>query len=209
MKAQLKCGPNLTIEVEGSDQTTVFQAIAQAQEIFDAETKCGLCSSTELRFVFRVAQDKYDYYELRCLACGARFAFGQKQQPDKGKLFPKRKDENGAFLPGHGWSIYKPAQADPSEQHAEPRGRSAPPNRSAPAQTGEHGPMLREMYDRMRAEGPEPVVNDLCLKLDALIGAAGTDSAWTEITNRIGDPKQNAALYRLVVEELVKLVYVK
>jgi hypothetical protein len=42
-----------------------------------------------------------DYFEIRCADCGAILAFGQHK---KGvTLFPKRKDDDGNYLPNRGW----------------------------------------------------------------------------------------------------------
>jgi len=90
MKAQLKVGPKLIIEVDGQTDTDLFAGLARAQEVFEHE-KCGKCNSTDLRFVVREV-DGNKYYELHCrnLQCRARLAFGQAKEP-KGELYPKRK----------------------------------------------------------------------------------------------------------------------
>jgi hypothetical protein len=54
--------------------------------------------------------DGFDYYSLRCLACGAELSFGQRK--DGSGLFPKRKTDDGA-----------PAGESNS---SEPRGRTRP-----------------------------------------------------------------------------------
>ena len=54
---------------------------------FTSEEKCGLCGSNNLRFVVRNVEGN-DYYELRCVDCGALLAFGQHKKG--GTLFPKR-----------------------------------------------------------------------------------------------------------------------
>lgn len=99
MKVKYKVGDRLEFELEGSGQKEIFKELATIQEIF-AEEKCGLCSSTNLRFVVRNV-DSNDYYELRCNDCGAVLAFGQHKKG--GTLFPKRKDDEGNWLPNKGW----------------------------------------------------------------------------------------------------------
>lgn len=99
MKVKYKVGDKLEFELEGSGQKEIFKELALIQEIF-AEEKCGLCNHTNLRFVVRNV-DGNDYYELRCSDCGAVLAFGQHKKG--GTLFPKRKDDEGNYLPNKGW----------------------------------------------------------------------------------------------------------
>jgi len=102
MEAQLKAaGGRLAIKVEATTAKELFKAVASVDELFNGETSCGLCQSTDLRFVVREV-DGNDYFELRC-KCGGKFQFGQKKKG--GELFPKRRDDNG-FLPNGGWAKY-------------------------------------------------------------------------------------------------------
>lgn len=106
MKAILRTGGGrLSFEITGEKVKDVFKEIAQIQEVFDAESKCGVCGSQDLRFLARRV-DKYDFYELQCTkqGCRARFAFGQAKEG--GALFPKRKVD-GKWLPHGGWAKYQ------------------------------------------------------------------------------------------------------
>jgi len=89
----------IVAEMEGETQIDLFEQISSFQEIFD-ETCCGKCESERLRFVSRNVDDNL-YYELRCLDCGAKLAFGTMKSG--GKLFPRRKDKEGNWLPDRGW----------------------------------------------------------------------------------------------------------
>jgi DNA-directed RNA polymerase subunit RPC12/RpoP len=89
----------LKVELEGESQKDLFEAISKFQEVFD-ETVCGKCGSENLRFVVRNVEDNL-YYELRCVDCGAKLAFGVHKKG--GGLFPKRKDNDGKWLPDSGW----------------------------------------------------------------------------------------------------------
>ena len=91
----------ITFEVEGSLVKDIFERVAALQDIFDAEEECGMCGSASIRMVFRET-DGNRYYELKCLDCGAAFAFGQRRQG--GDLFPRRRDKDGNVLPDNGWS---------------------------------------------------------------------------------------------------------
>ena len=99
MKASYKLSDKLQFEVEGEGQKEIFKEIASIHEIF-GETKCGMCGSENIKFVVRVVEDN-EYYELRCMDCGATLAFGQHKKG--GTLFPKRKDEKGEYMPNRGW----------------------------------------------------------------------------------------------------------
>ena len=99
MKASYKLSDKLQFEVEGEGQKEIFKEIASIQEIF-GETKCGMCGSENIKFVVRVVEDN-EYYELRCMDCGATLAFGQHKKG--GTIFPKRKDEKGEYMPNRGW----------------------------------------------------------------------------------------------------------
>lgn len=99
MKLRYKVGDRLEFELEGSGQKEIFKELAAIQEIF-GEEKCGLCGSTNLRFVVRSVEGN-DYFELRCADCGAVLAFGQHKKG--GTLFPKRKDDDNNYLPNKGW----------------------------------------------------------------------------------------------------------
>lgn len=112
MKAIYKIGDKLEFELEGAGQKEIFKELAIIQEIF-AEEKCGLCGSTNLRFVVRNV-DGNDYYELRCNDCGAILAFGQHKKG--GTLFPKRKDDEGNWLQNKGWHKWAPNQTEDAKK---------------------------------------------------------------------------------------------
>lgn len=104
MKVIYKPNDKLQFELEASGQKEIFKELAVIQEIF-SEEKCGLCSSTNFKFVVRNV-DGNDYYELRCHDCGGILAFGQHKKG--GTLFPKRKDDNNNWLPSGGWHKWNP-----------------------------------------------------------------------------------------------------
>ena len=115
MKARFTIN-NLAFELMAETGIELFQQVAQIQEIFEAETKCGCCQSESLRYSFREV-DSFKFYELTCRDCRAQFKFGQKKKD--GALFPKRMDDDGRVLPHGGWSIYtKPdGTANPVRQN--------------------------------------------------------------------------------------------
>jgi hypothetical protein len=50
--------------------------------------------------------DGNEYYEIRCVDCGAKLAFGANKKG--GGLFPRRKDAEGNWLPDNGWTKWNP-----------------------------------------------------------------------------------------------------
>jgi hypothetical protein len=93
----------LKVEIEGESQKDVFESLAKFQEVFD-ENACGKCESENLKFVVRNVDDNL-YYEIRCMDCGAKLAFGVHKKG--GGLFPKRK-EGDNWLPDGGWTKWNP-----------------------------------------------------------------------------------------------------
>jgi len=106
MKVKFKPSSKIEFELEGSGQKEVFKELATVQEIF-SEERCGACKKDDIKYVVRNVDDN-DYYELRCLSCGAALSFGQHKKG--GTLFPKRKDENGNWLENSGWHKWQKNQ---------------------------------------------------------------------------------------------------
>ena len=98
MKATYTSG-KISVEIDFETQIELFQKLSNFQEIFE-ETKCGKCGSENVKFQVRNVDDNL-YYELRCVDCGAKLAFGVMKKG--GRLFPKRKDKEGNWLPDNGW----------------------------------------------------------------------------------------------------------
>lgn len=95
----------LSVEVESETQKGVFDELASFQEVFE-NTICGQCESNNVRFVVRRVDDN-SFYEIHCQNCRHRFVFGQ-HKGKAGTLFPRRKDENGNYLPSGGWTKWTP-----------------------------------------------------------------------------------------------------
>jgi hypothetical protein len=92
-----------SVEFERGTDVELFEEVARFQEVFDNE-KCGKCESSNVRFVVREDKEENKYYELRCMDCGAKLAFGCHKKG--GGLFPKRKDAEGNWKPTKGWVKY-------------------------------------------------------------------------------------------------------
>jgi hypothetical protein len=102
MEAQYRTlSGRLTVRVEGKDHKELFRALAESQEIFDSESKCGCCQSESLRFTVRTREGN-DYYKLVCADCAATFDFGQTKQG--ARLYPKRRGKDEKPLPNGGWA---------------------------------------------------------------------------------------------------------
>lgn len=102
MKAHYRPTPRLTLEFEG-DIPEIVAAVAQAQEVFEADTTCGCCGQPNLRWRVRTV-DENRFTELFCLDCRAVLAFGQTK---RGQLFAKRK-EGDRWLENRGWKVWQP-----------------------------------------------------------------------------------------------------
>lgn len=122
MKAHYKtANGRLTFEVQGESAKELFSQVATLQEVFEAESVCGVCQGQDLRFQMREVDD-FKFYELVCRkpGCFARFSFGQAKKG--GGLFPKRKDSDGNWLPNHGWEKYVKPGSKPSTDTADDYG---------------------------------------------------------------------------------------
>ena len=98
-KAIFRPSEKLEFHIEGSGQKELFKNLSIVQEVF-SEVQCGICGSHNIKFVVRNV-DGNEYYECRCMDCGAVLSFGQHKKGDT--LFPKRKDEQGNWLENNGW----------------------------------------------------------------------------------------------------------
>jgi len=113
MKVQMKVSPKIIIDINADEMTTVFEEIANAQEILGI-CECGKCKSQNIRYVVREDSEANKYYEMRCQDCFAKIAFGLNKKG--GGMFPKLKENTdedkclmggavqpGAYLPDKGW----------------------------------------------------------------------------------------------------------
>lgn len=105
---KMKAG-NLVFELDATDEKQLFTKLGHLQEIFDQT--CGKCGSQDIQWVTRVVESgkkSYTYFEARCKSCRAKLSFGVRQEG--GELFPKRKDDEGNYLPDSGWLKWSPSE---------------------------------------------------------------------------------------------------
>ena len=99
--------------LEVSNQKDLIRTVSSLEEVL-GNTTCGKCKSEDTRFVTRKTGEgkkTYEFFEVKCNACGSRLSFGCHQEGET--LFPKRRDEDGNWLPDSGWVKYqKPAEAN-------------------------------------------------------------------------------------------------
>jgi len=104
MKVYCKFKNGISVEVEGGNQKEIFEELSTLQEVFGVSA-CGKCKKTDLKFVVREVDDN-KFYEVHCNDCNAKLAYGSHKKG--GTLFPKRKDEEGKYLPSQGWVRWNP-----------------------------------------------------------------------------------------------------
>lgn len=116
MKAHYKTrSGRIIFEVEGPSTKAIFLQIAALQDVFEADTICGHCQSTNIKLRVRSTTDG-DFYEFLCEDCTAALSFGQTKKNEG--LYAKRKDADGNVLPCRGWKIWKgSAAAAAAEEH--------------------------------------------------------------------------------------------
>lgn len=105
---------NLGFELEGEDLKQLFEKVAEIQELFSDDV-CGACGSENTILRVRTVDDN-KYYEMVCCeqGCRATKAFGQMKKG--GKLFPKRKDKEGGWLPNNGWVKFSRTRDDDKDE---------------------------------------------------------------------------------------------
>lgn len=112
MKVVYHANANVSLESECSDVKEALQFLSGVSEVFSIN-KCGACKSEEVRPLVRHAakgKQTFDFYELSCSSCKARLSFGQLA--DGSGLFPKRKDDEGNYLPNGGWTKFTPTKEE-------------------------------------------------------------------------------------------------
>ena len=122
MSARVKAMIGSTVvEVEGTGVKEIIEALTPFYDVF-GERECGKCGSQELAVNHRKAQS-YDYYSLKCLACGCQLDFGQHQEG--GTLFPKRKLPSGEYdSQQKGWYFWKDRQPVVDHQTTPPQAQN-------------------------------------------------------------------------------------
>ena len=94
----------ITAEFDAESHRGLFNEINKFQEVFEEDT-CGKCKGQDIKYIVRTVDDN-QYYELKCNSCGSKLAFGVNKKG--GGLFPKRKDNEGKWLPDNGWVKWNP-----------------------------------------------------------------------------------------------------
>jgi len=91
-----------TFIIEGEN---LYEVVMESQKLsFNDVEKCGSCGSDNLILNARLAQKKYKYVEIKCVACRASVVFGSTQEnPD---VFYLRKNDNKQLA----WQAFNPAE---------------------------------------------------------------------------------------------------
>ncbi|GAB3583960.1 hypothetical protein GCM10027345_30230 [Hymenobacter daeguensis] len=71
-----------------------YETVAEYDRLsFPDVAACGICGSDNLDLTSRVAQGKYKYTSVKCLACRADLTFGKNKDDDQSYFLRRR--ENG------------------------------------------------------------------------------------------------------------------
>lgn len=92
-------GKGFTIRQECGTFTEAFGFLGDCKATFSMQ-KCGACGSADVSPEHRKVKG-YDFYACACNACGCKLKFGITKEDHA--LFPKRKADNGEWLPNGGW----------------------------------------------------------------------------------------------------------
>jgi hypothetical protein len=104
VRAQIKIrSGQIIVEVDGQTFRELVRGMSEVLEILQID-ECGCCGSTEVRPSYRKSGG-YEFYELLCEKCTATLNLGVRQVD--GRLFPRRKDDEGNTLPNGGWKVYR------------------------------------------------------------------------------------------------------
>ena len=101
-------GSPLSFEFEAVTTGDITDQLSKLGNVFGADNNCGMCESPEIRWVVQEntsAKGTFTFHEKRC-QCGARLRYGVRQAD--GELFPRKKDQNGSYIPNGGWEKYQP-----------------------------------------------------------------------------------------------------
>lgn len=169
MKAHYRTSDGrITFELEAENAKGLFSAIAAVQEVFDVERRCGVCQSDDIRCLSRKVES-FDFYELQCgnSNCRARFAFGQ--QKAGGALFPKRKDDDGGWLPNGGWSRWEGKGSDAGQ---EPQ-RTPPPIHAGQKVSAETQEIFDKIALKLECGAPVTLIGALNMMREAMVRSMG------------------------------------
>lgn len=161
----------LSFEIEGETVKALFSHVSSIQEVFDAEKVCGMCNSEDIRYLARKVDD-FDFYELACQKCRARFAFGQAKKG--GALFPKRRDDDGNPLPHGGWSRYENQSTAPA---VPPQGKpvSFPQSVATPDGLQPSFDRIGDLFGKPSPTRIGPALDMIREQMHHVAGKAGTD----------------------------------
>lgn len=101
--------PDMQLEATCGEVKDAFKVLSSFAVL--GNNSCGKCKSTNVHPDHRVAQG-IDFYEMRCVDCGARLSFGQHKVG--GTLFPKT---------DKGWHHYQ--QGDDDQGQSRPQQQQA------------------------------------------------------------------------------------
>lgn len=98
MRAKLiwRMNEDTSLEIEANNPIEAIEILSAYSEVFGL-TECGKCGSENVRPEHRLASG-YNFYSIRCEACGCTYDFGQHREGDT--LFRKRDRGWAKYVPG-------------------------------------------------------------------------------------------------------------
>lgn len=214
----------LVFDLEAETAKALFSQLGSIQELFEAETKCGMCGGIDIRYSARIVEE-YDFYELACRDCKAQFRFGQKKKG--GDLFPKRKDDDNNWLPNGGWSIWEasgqtqartqrpaeqrqPERSTENQRAPEPRRAEAPKGNPVPDGGGMPEGLqpsvdrLAEIFGwRITPTRIGPVLDQINEEFERNMGDPGSKKFAEMYRAFSSNPARDAKAYKKLFAELV------
>jgi transposase-like protein len=105
MKVRMQVG-RTWLEVDATNVKEAIRELSEYASVF-GETTCGLCGSQRIQPSHRTAKG-YEFYSWVCADCNAQLSYGQTKEG--GRLFAKRRDQNGDEVGKNGWHQYSARQ---------------------------------------------------------------------------------------------------
>lgn len=126
MELAVRLNEKMTVKLEVNNQKELWRQLSGLEEVL-SNTVCGACKSENTKFRTRTAGEgkkTYEFFEMVCADCSSRLSFGCHQEGDT--LFPKRKNDDGAWLDNRGWVKYQKPSNDETPAKGKKKSEDTP-----------------------------------------------------------------------------------